>query len=75
MKVVITEKENENELIIGGVTYITIDAQSKKNTCEGCVFKDYIPQCRFILGELEICYFDDRKDKRDIIWKLKKEKK
>ena len=71
MKVIVTEKENENEIVIGEKTYIAKDAQG----CSGCVFKDYIPQCRFIIGELKICYFDDRKDKRNIIWKLKKEKK
>jgi hypothetical protein len=62
-----TKHQNENEFTNNNVTYITCESEIH-DTCSGCCF--YANDSCSNPVDIE-CYFDFRKDKRDIIWKIK----
>jgi hypothetical protein len=71
MKIQTTETDNENELIINDDIF---HPYPTKHSCQGCWFYNYIDyECYCNLDCIEgiKCHPTQRKDGRNIIWKLK----
>lgn len=82
MEVIITKKENEDELIIGEKIFVAKKAEKEKS-CQGCTFleRDKLNEewCPLVSTYMDMvtnkCVSWNRKDHRNIVWELKEENK